>query len=875
MVPGSNTVLESIAATLELMEDPVMVTTAAIDPPGPVIAFVNQAFCRISGYAPDDVLGKTSGLIQGPSTTPEMLRRLGEQLRTKHRFFGEVINRRRDGSEFSASCQIVPLHDQTGTIRHWLNIQRHLTDLGTAALDQSRAADRDPTLGDSQPDLICRFLPDTTVTFVNAAYARFLGKEPGALIGRPLVDFLSDAYGAAVLTNLSSVTPERPSWQCERQTTDADGHPRWHLWHHTGVFDQAGKLLFLQTVGSDIAERKKTEKALLQNNLLLASISRVQSRYLVQHSESKTYDRLLEDLVFITDSEYGIIGEVLHTDEGRPYLKTYAATATAWNAEIGSAFGETVPREMEFFRPDTLLGHAFKHRSPAIANDPAGDPRGSGLPRGHPELNAFLGLPFMLGDEVVGMAGIANRPGGYDSKLVDFLEPLRRTCARLIQAHRNDRRQKEVEDALKKSTQQQTAILNSIPDIAWLKDQDSRLIAVNEAFGRVCGMAPEKVVGRTDVDIWPPELADAYRVDDRVVMRTRRRKRLEERMIDSQGAEIWLETIKTPVVDGDGRVIGISGIARDITERRRAERALFREKERALVTLHSIADAVITTDATGRVESLNPVAEVLTGWCNRDAQGCPLKAVFQIIDEQTREPAPDPVARCLDDGESVGSSHHSVLVSRGGREYTVETTAAPIRYRDGTVLGVVLVFHDVTEERRLALQMAHDATHDALTGLVNRREFERRLERSLESAKQNGLHHALCYLDLDQFKRVNDLAGHAAGDALLRQVMVLLSGKFRQRDTLARLGGDEFALLLENCSAARAQKICEMIVPTLRDHRFAWQGSTFQIGVSIGVAEVRAQAESAAQLMTQADLACYAAKENGRNRVHVYQRVNG
>ncbi len=871
-MPDSNDVLGSIRTALGVMQDPVIVTSAALDPPGPAIVYVNDAFCRVSGYDRDEVLGKTPRILQGPSTCPDTLRRLRHDLNSKQSFFGDVINRRKDGSEFAVKCQIVPLHDDDGTVRHWLNIQRDVTDLNTARLGRRVAEDQYRQLVENQPDLICRFLPDTTLTFVNAAYARFLGRAPEALIGRRFVDFLHETDAAAVLDHLSSVTPGEPSWRCERRTIGADGRPRWHLWNDFAFFDDAGGLVSLQSVGTDIEERKETEHALRRKNLLLAAIGRVQSRYLVEHSEHAVFDRLLDDLVTITDSEYGIIGEVLRAKEGRPYLKTYAVTAHAWNAEIRKEFGESIPREMEFYNLETLFGRVIKDRAPVIANEPATDPRGGGMPKGHPKLSAFLGLPFLLGDEIVGMAGIANRPGGYDQDLVDFLEPLLGACAQLIQALRNDRKQKAVEEALQKSARQQTAILNTIPDIAWLKDQDSRLIAVNDAFARACGVTPENVVGRTDLDIWPREMADAYRVDDRVVMRTRRSKRLEERITDSEGNEIWLETIKSPVIGDDGKVIGTSGIARDVTERRRAERALFHEKERAMVTLHSIGDAVITTDAGGAVEYLNPVAETLTGWSKLEARGQPLETVFRVVDESTRQPAPNPVARCLETGKVDGLSEHCVLVSRSGREYAVEDTAAPIRYRDGSVLGAVLVFHDVTDTRRMTRQMAHEASHDPLTDLVNRREFERRLARGLASARTTGAHHALCYLDLDQFKLVNDVAGHAAGDELLKQIRALLAGKFRERDTLARLGGDEFALLLENCSAARAQKICEMLVTTLRDYPFVWQGTTFHIGVSIGVVEVTPDAEGTAQLMSQADVACYAAKENGRNRVHVYRR---
>ena len=379
-------------------------------------------------------------------------------------------------------------------------------------------------------------------------------------------------------------------------------------------------------------------------------------------------------------------------------------------------------------------------------------------------------------------------------------------------------------------------------------------------------------MGKTDFDIWPEHLAHSYRADDREVMRSGKSKRVEERLVDSDGNDSLVETIKTPIVNDRGKVIGTTGIARDVTDRKQAEEALFEEKERALVTLHSIGDAVITTDAKGTVTYLNRVAEGLTGWLSADAQGLSLDTVFRIVDEETRKPVVDPVSRCIGEGRIVGLGNHPVLISREGEEHAIEDTVAPIRGRGARLLGTVLVFHDVTEARRVARQMAHDATHDALTDLVNRREFERRLEHAFVGAKEHDFRHALCYLDLDQFKLVNDTAGHAAGDELLKQVRGLLRGKFRGRDTLARLGGDEFGLLLDNCSVKRAVKIAEMVVATLRDFRFSWKGRTFHIGVSVGVAPVTADAESSAQILAQADVACYAAKERGRNRVRVYQK---
>ena len=305
-------------------------------------------------------------------------------------------------------------------------------------------------------------------------------------------------------------------------------------------------------------------------------------------------------------------------------------------------------------------------------------------------------------------------------------------------------------------------------------------------------------------------------------------------------------------------------------ERDQAEAALYAEKERALVTLQSIGDAVITTDIEGRVEFLNPVAEALTGWSTGEARGLPLPQVFNIVNEFTRLPVESPVDKVLREGIIVGLANHTVLIARNGREYAIEDSAAPIRARDGRILGVVLVFHDVSEKRKLTHQLSHQARHDALTGLINRSEFESQLEELLDSATNQLKQHALLYLDLDQFKVVNDTCGHGAGDELLRQLTAHIQSKVRESDTFARLGGDEFGVLLENCPLDQALRVATILLDEVRIFRFIWLDKTFTVGVSIGLVAITEASGNSANVLAAADTACYAAKDKGRNRVQVY-----
>lgn len=302
-----------------------------------------------------------------------------------------------------------------------------------------------------------------------------------------------------------------------------------------------------------------------------------------------------------------------------------------------------------------------------------------------------------------------------------------------------------------------------------------------------------------------------------------------------------------------------------------AEDTLFAEQMRAQVTLQSLGEGVITTDAQMKVLYLNTVAEKLTGWTRDEAINRSINEIFIIQDEQTGVGVPCSVARCLSDGEIVCRDSHHKLIRRDGSEFSIRDTVSPIRDRDGKIIGTVVVFHDVTELRRMAQQVVYQATHDALTGLLNRREFECRLAQALASARDQGAMHALCYLDLDQFKMVNDTCGHMAGDELLKQLAEHLRAKFSETNALARLGGDEFAVLLENCSIDQAAESAEKLRREILNFRFTWQNRSFEIGVSIGVVAIAADSGTLSDLMSAADTACYVAKDRGRNRIHVHQ----
>lgn len=302
----------------------------------------------------------------------------------------------------------------------------------------------------------------------------------------------------------------------------------------------------------------------------------------------------------------------------------------------------------------------------------------------------------------------------------------------------------------------------------------------------------------------------------------------------------------------------------------RTEKDLQVQKQLAETTLHSIGEAVITTDNSNIIVSINTVAESLTGWTHDMAKGNSLDTIFKLYEESTRKEIANPVAQAIAMDLIIYSDTDVHLGSSAGASYAIEYTAAPIRDKNGEVYGGILTFRDVTEVRSLAAQLSYQASHDTLTGLVNRNEFEQRLRQALSNARAEHHEYAMCYMDLDQFKVINDTCGHAAGDELLKQLAARLKSLIRDSDTLARLGGDEFGVLFDGCTLDKAHDIASKLLSAVREMRFAWDNKTFEVGVSIGVVPINALSGNLSNVMSAADTACYEAKDLGRNRIHVF-----
>lgn len=436
----------------------------------------------------------------------------------------------------------------------------------------------------------------------------------------------------------------------------------------------------------------------------------------------------------------------------------------------------------------------------------------------------------------------------------------------------SERRRTEL--ALAESELRYRRVLDAAQMGIWVFNPQGMALSFDQIARRLHGLAGESLIADAFLALVHPEDRPTFiRLfncrDNSIFQGPRHEHAFETRVRQPDGRYAWLEVIAKAHLGKGAKPALITGSCRDITERRQLLADLGEQHERLRVTLRSIGDAVITTDRDGLIEYLNPVAEALTGWQDAEVRGQPLAAAFKVVNAPNGDTAENPVLRCLSEHHTVPQEDSIILVSRSGKEYGIKHSAAPIRDGNGQILGVVLVFHDVTEQRRLAGEVYYQATHDALTNLINRKELEKKLQSLLSATQANTRDHAFLFIDLDQFKLVNDICGHAVGDKLLQSVATLLERTVRSGDTVARFGGDEFGIILENCGLESARKVAKKICDRMNEFMFVHDKQRFQIGASAGLVMIKPYWNTISEIIQAGDAACYAAKNAGRGCVHI------
>jgi diguanylate cyclase (GGDEF)-like protein/PAS domain S-box-containing protein len=405
------------------------------------------------------------------------------------------------------------------------------------------------------------------------------------------------------------------------------------------------------------------------------------------------------------------------------------------------------------------------------------------------------------------------------------------------------------------------------------------ILYANPQFAQLLGVDSASVVGRRLAELVPPDQAELVAQSlARTLAGESANDRFEIDLIGMQGQLSRLEIANTALDFDGGKALLITGVEVIPTQTVKAlgGTGIFEigGRSRARVALDSLGEALITTDMAGRIDYANGAAIALLGMDSRTLEGRTVEQVITLVDETDRKLLKDPVDLALRGTTTLGLGRRAFMLARtAGAERSIELTASPLRSRDNgadEITGAVVLLHDVTELRGITRQMSYQATHDALTGLTNRLEFESRLSASLEAVRRGESAHVLCFIDLDHFKSVNDTSGHQAGDSLLREVAKLMREAVRDSDTVARVGGDEFALLLPGCPLSKGRQIADDLARKVAEHRFVWRDRIHSVGASIGLVELTRDSGSVEEILAAADSACYVAKKQGAGKVVVY-----
>jgi diguanylate cyclase (GGDEF)-like protein/PAS domain S-box-containing protein len=843
-----------------LVIDAIVDAVLLVDADG-LIARCNPAVEPLFGYAPIELVQRPVGLLlpalQGEGPRRDLLDALSQPDQPHEARHCEMAAHARYRFAFPAeiAASRILLGGRVAWVVSVRDVSRRLAV--EQALRDSEARYR--TLVDHAPEVIVVFDADTTQLFdLNRNAEALFGLPRSELLCRSMADFSATLQRAgrdalAVLRDHVALALDGVPQLFEWQVRTAQGAQRpceLRLARMPGTARQ-----LVRCTITDISARQRDERIAAAERAVLEKVA----------ANAALTESLHEICGYVETVAPGSIAAISVLAPGG--LQFESLLAPRMPADLVAL----LDRQIIDIRHGSCAASVYLAR-PIYVADAATDPRwgarGEAL-RLHGLLSTWSVPVRAGGGRVVGAIGLYRRETGLPQQ---FEAELLADAARLAGIAIARRR---AEEALRGSEAKYRGLFEAVMEGVYRSTPDGRLVSVNPAFVQMLGFdSAEEVYALPSAAMLYWRAADRADFTRQLELAGEMRN-AEFTLRRRDGAQIVVLESARALRDPDGRVVAYEGTIADITERKRAEQAMFQEKERAEVTLQSIGDAVITTDAGGRIDYMNPVAEQLTGWRLLEVQGHSIESVLRLVDDASRAPLENPLLRALASGTQVGPTDQCVLVDRTGHDLAIQDSAAPIRDRAGQITGAVVVFHDVTRERRLRRALAYQATHDALTGLINRREFDNRLQAAVQSVRDDGSRYAVLYIDLDQFKLVNDTCGHSAGDRLIREITGLIQARVRTTDTIARLGGDEFGVLLADCALEQAGGIADSMRRAIRDHRFQWNGSSLAVGASIGVVEVDAQIESAAALLSAADVACYTAKDSGRNRIELYHADRG
>lgn len=705
-------------------------------------------------------------------------------------------------------------------------------------------------------------------TGCNKAFEEYLGISRESIIGKSVYEIAPDDLAFIYNRKDQDLLDQQGTQTYESSVVSTKGERRDVLFKKAVYYNEDDTVGGLVGVIVDITERKQSEKALreyqakLERQLLYARSLNQIAEIIASNDD---YETILKDMAHITGEVLGVDRALIYDVDVRCGMsfalcewKSSPSVCSAKTNRNLDSFENTV---QFLIKNQTWIESHSDEPNNLIIQDNSCD-----LIHNRQGAKSFLLYPFSFrtnGFYTMVFHQLSHSRKWQDEE-IEFLQAAAKQVKIALQKVALVKERQETVMFL----QQQLAAMKASMDGIAVTDSDGNFIYINDAYGKIFGYEnPDELIGTKWTEFYDESEIKRFKEEVTPKIWKDGQWRGEVSGRRKEGSIVFQE-ISLTMIEGT-RVVSI---VRDITKRKMAEKAVWEEKERAQVTLQSIGDAVITTDSQGNVEYLNSVAEDLTGWLNNEAQGAELSDVFVIIHEKTGFIRDNPVSRCLQEGRVIKSLHNTVLIHRDGYKFAVESSAAPIKNREGHLMGSILVFRDVSEKRKLLQQMAHQANHDPLTDLPNRVLFNDRLKMALAQATHTGQSVAVMFIDLDRFKQVNDMLGHVGGDNLLKEVAGRLKKVVRKGDTIARLGGDEFTVLVQQAdNEGVVAEIAQSLIDDLR-MPFVVDNHHFYVTASAGIAIYPSDGKTGQDLMKHADIAMYRAKERGGNNFQLFTR---
>jgi diguanylate cyclase (GGDEF)-like protein/PAS domain S-box-containing protein len=611
------------------------------------------------------------------------------------------------------------------------------------------------------------------------------------------------------------------------------------------------------------------------DNTLIEIIDDLQKSSISDRGAHYVFGRGLDALLEYTKSEYGFIGEILQRVDGEPYLQTHAITNIAWNDETREFFDKNAPSGFAFYNNNTLFGQTVTKGEVVIANAPKEHPKSGGLPEGHPPLNHYLGLPIRCNNELVGMIGISNRPNGYTQEIVDDLYLLMNFLGFLIKSYQNDRERKFIasklqvqSDELNEANDLLRAVYESNRDIQFVLDSDGVIVKYQVHDSKDLYLTPDEFIGKKMHDVLPIQVAEQF-------------KNAFNEAISSNSLVSFDYMLPMPAGDCtyNARIISLEDkrivvTARDITAEKEKEFALIQATEatqevnRELIfQKHAMDEHAIVSisDVAGDITYVNDKFCAISGYEREELLGNNHKIVKS--DEH-----PDEFFGDMWKTISSGQAWHGEIknTNKTGSGYWVKTTIVPTLDNTGKPFQYVGIRTDITADKINEEKLKLTAHYDALTNLPNRVLLADRLNHAIVQCQRRNQSLAVTFMDIDDFKAVNDTYGHDLGDKLLVELSKRMKEALREGDTLARIGGDEFIAIMVDLESIKGSKpVLERLLKTTTEP-VTVDDTVVQVSLSIGVTLYPQDGADADQLMRHADQAMYLAKQEGKNRYHLF-----